>query len=62
MGAKEEGGRGGVHWEFGVDRGKRLHLEWINNKVLLRNSTGKDIQYPVGNHKGKHLKRMYICI
>ena len=30
-----QGGEGGMDWEFGVSRGKLLHLEWINNKVLL---------------------------
>ena len=29
-----------------------LHLEQINNKVLMY-STGKCVQYPVINHKGK---------
>ena len=24
-----------MNWEFGVDRYKLLHLEWINNRVLL---------------------------
>ena len=37
--AKEERGGSGVDWEFGVSRCKVLHLEWINNKVLLY-STG----------------------
>ena len=35
------GGRG-MHWEFWVNRYKLLHLEWINNKVLLY-STGNYI-------------------
>ena len=39
-------------WESGVGRCKLLHLEWINNKVLLY-STGNYIQYPVINHDGK---------
>ena len=30
----KEAGRG-INWEFGVDRCKLLHLEWINNQVLL---------------------------
>ena len=38
--------------DFGVDRYKLLHLEWINNKVLMY-STGKYIEYPVINHNGK---------
>ena len=47
----EEGGRG-MDWEFGVDICKLLHLEWINNKVLVY-STGNYIQFPVINHNGK---------
>ena len=39
MVAKGEGGGGGMDWEFGVGRCKLLHLEWINNKVLMY-STG----------------------
>ena len=38
--------------EFGVSRCKLLHMEWINNKVLLY-STGNYIQYPIINHNGK---------
>ena len=45
------GGRG-MDWEFGVGRYKLLHLEWINNKVLLY-STGNYIQSPGINHNGK---------
>ena len=49
--------RRGVHREFGVGRCKLLHLEWINNKVLLY-STGNYVQYPVINHNGKgYLKK-----
>ena len=39
---KGEGGGRGMDWEFGVGRCKLLHLEWINNKVLLY-STGNYI-------------------
>ena len=28
-------GRRGIDWEFGAGSCKLLHLEWINNKVLL---------------------------
>ena len=40
-----QGGRGGsgMGWEFGVNRHKLLHLEWISNDVLL-NSTGNYIR------------------
>ena len=42
-----QGGRGGsrMNREFGVNRYKLLHLEWINNEVLLY-STGNYIQSP----------------
>ena len=29
------GGRSGMDWEFGVNRHKLLHLEWISNEILL---------------------------
>ena len=32
------GGENGMDWEFGVIRYKLLHLEWINNEVLLYNT------------------------
>ena len=41
-----------MYWGFGVGRCKLLHLEWINNKVLLY-STGNYIQSPEINHNGK---------
>ena len=50
-------GRGGMEWEFGISRCKLLHIEWINNKVLLY-STGNYIQYPVINHNGKEYGRL----
>ena len=34
----------GRDWEFGVSRCKVLHLEWINNEILLH-STGSYIQF-----------------
>ena len=56
------GGGGGMDWEFGISRGKLLHIGWINNKVLLY-STGNYIQYPVINHNEKeYKKRTYICV
>jgi len=38
-----------------------LHIEWINNKVLLY-STENYIHYPEINSKGKEYKKGYICI
>ena len=40
-------------------RGKPLHLQWIDNKVLLY-STGNYIQYPVINLDGKEYEK--ICV
>ena len=55
------GGRG-MDWEFGVGRCKLLHLECIDNQVLLY-STGNYIQHPVVNHNGKeYKKRIYKCV
>ena len=51
--------RGGKDWEFGISRGKRLYIEWINNKDLLY-SSGNYIQYPVINHNGKEYEKEYI--
>ena len=51
MVAKGEGGR-----EFGVGRCKLLHLEWINNNVLLY-STGNYIQSLGINHNGKEYEK-----
>ena len=62
MVAKGEGVGEGMDWEFGVSRCKLLHLEWIDNKVLLY-STGNYIQFPGINHNAKeYKKRMYICV
>ena len=51
-----------MDWEFGVGKCKLLHLEWINNKVLLY-STGNSIQSPGINHNGKEYlkKNVYMC-
>ena len=59
--AKEEGGGGGIDWEFGISRCQLLYIEWINNKVLLC-STGNYIQYPVINHNGKEHEKECIYI
>ena len=59
MVAKEEGGRGGMDRELGISRCKLLHIEWINNKVLLY-STGNYIQHTVINHNGKEYEKEYI--
>ena len=54
-------GRGGMHWEFGISTFNLLHIEWINNKVLLY-STGNYVQYPVISHNGKEYEKEYIYV
>ena len=49
---KEEEGESGKDGEFGVGRCKVLHLEWMENEVLLQ-STGNYIQSPGRDHDGK---------
>ena len=46
------GGWSEMDWEFGVEKCKLLHLELIDNKVLLY-STGNYIQPPGIDHDGK---------
>ena len=41
-GSQEGGGESGMDWEFGVNRYKLLHLEWISKDILLY-STGNYI-------------------
>ena len=51
-----------MKWKGELSRWKLLHIEWINNKVLLY-STENYIQYPMVTHNGKELlKRMYINV
>ena len=49
-----QGGEGvsGMDGKFGVSRRKLLHLEWVDNEVLLC-STENYIQSPVIDHDGK---------
>ena len=54
--AKGQRRSSGMDWEFGVGRCKLLHLENINNKVLL-NSTGDYIQCSGIDHDGKNIKK-----
>ena len=37
--AKGEEGERAMDWAFGVGRCKLLHLEWVNNKVLIVQGT-----------------------
>ena len=53
----QKGGRG-MDWAFGLTSCKLLHLEWINNQVLLY-ITRNYIQPPVINCNGKEYK--YGC-
>ena len=41
-----------MDWAFKVSRCKRLHLEWISNKVLLY-STGNYVQSLGVDHDGR---------
>ena len=50
--AKGEEGGSEMDWEFGVNRCKLLHLEWISNKVLLY-STENYIQSLVIEYDGR---------
>lgn len=59
--AKRGGIRRGTEWESGVSRCKLVHIEWINDKVLLL-LQGSCIQHLVINHNGKELrKKVSIC-
>ena len=49
-------GGGKMDWEFGISRCKLLHIEWLNNKVLLCR-LGSYIQYPIIN--GKEYEKVY---
>ena len=59
MVAKGEGGVRRIGWEFGVSRCKLLHLEWIDNKVLLY-STGNSIQFPSNGREYKKRMNAYV--
>ena len=54
-------GWGGMDGEFGFSRCKLLHIERVNNKVLLYN-TGNYIRYHVINCNGKEYKKECIYI
>ena len=57
-----EKGRGrGMDWEFGVGRCKVLHLERINNKLLMY-SRGNYIQYTVIDQMEKNILKVCIYI
>ena len=47
-----------MDWEFGISRCRLLHMEGINDKVLIY-STGNCIQYREINHNGKEYKNVY---
>ena len=50
---------GGMDWEFRISRCRLIHIEGINNKVLLW-STGNYTQFPVISHNGKEYEKEYI--
>ena len=51
-----KGGGGQMDWGFGISRCQLLHMEWINNKVLLY-SIRNYMQYPMIKHNGKEYKK-----
>ena len=55
------GGRSEMDWEFGVSRGKLLHLEWVSNEFLVY-STGNYIQSLVMEHDGEECKKKNVCV
>ena len=57
---KGEVSGGEMNGEFGISRCKLLYTEWITNKVLLYNSTGNYVQYPVINHNEKEYEKEHI--
>ena len=62
MVAKGKGGNGGgMDWEFGVSRYRLLHIEWIDNKVLLY-STGNCAQYYVAAWMGGESRGEWIHV
>ena len=50
-----------MDWDFGVNRCKVFHLEWISSEVLLY-STGNYVQSPGIDHDGREYKREYIYV
>ena len=59
--AKEDEGRGGMGWEFGICRRKLLYTGWMNDKVRWYR-IGNCIQYPVINSNGKGFERECIYV
>ena len=55
------GGGSGMDWEFGVSSCQLLHLEWIDNEVLLY-STGNYIQSLGIEHDGRKYRKRNIYI
>ena len=55
------GGGSRMDWEFGVNRCKLLHLEWISNEVLLY-SRGNNIQSLGIEHDGRQYEKKNVCV
>ena len=51
----------GQTWGWRLVDAKILHLQWMNNKVLLC-STGNCIQSPETDHDRKEHLKTYICV
>ena len=60
-GCLEGGGGSGRDWEFGVNRCKLLHLEWVNNGILLY-STGNNVWSLVMEHDNVRKKNLYVYV
>ena len=60
MVAKREGGGNGKEWDLGVSRGKLLHFERIDNKVLPY-SRGMSSSPGIDND-GKEYKKGYLYL
>ena len=54
------GGRSWRDWEFGVNKSKLLHVEWIDNEILLY-STGNYVQKLRWNMMKDNLRKR-VCV
>ena len=56
-----EGGESGVDWEFGINKCKLLHFEWMGNGVLLY-STENYVQSLGIEHDGRYYEKKNVYI
>ena len=57
----KRGGGIGKDWEFGVNRCKLLHLEWISIEVLLY-GMGNCVQSLGMHHDGRSYEKSNTCL